>query len=154
MNDPFDSCDNNSPSAAYEVGYGKPPKHTQFKPGQRGNPKGRKKKPKSVQAQMQAAMSRKVTIQEEGKSKRLSMQELMLRSLSTKAAKGDIRAAGFVLELLNAPEFADGETIDAGALSTADQALLDQMLDQLGASSEVINDNVDGTLDRGRANEP
>jgi hypothetical protein len=53
------------------------------------------------------------------------------------------------LKLLNAPEFADGETIDAGALSAADQALLDQMLDQLGVSSEVINDNVDGMLDRG-----
>lgn len=82
------------------------------------------------------------------------MQELMLRSLSTKAAKGDIRAAGFVLKLLNAPEFADGETIDAGALSTADQALLDQMLGQLGASSEVINENVDGTQVGGAANEP
>jgi len=27
----------------YEVGYGKPPKHGQFKPGQSGNPKGRPK---------------------------------------------------------------------------------------------------------------
>ena len=27
----------------YEVGYGKPPVHTQFKPGQSGNPKGRPK---------------------------------------------------------------------------------------------------------------
>lgn len=154
MNDLGDGSDNNSPNGDYEVGYGKPPKHTQFKPGQSGNPKGRKKKPKSVQSQMQAAMSRKVTIQEDGKSKRLSMQQLMLRSLSTKAAKGDIRAAGFVLKLLNAPEFADGETIDAGALSTADQALLDQMLGQLGASSEVINENVDGTQVGGAANEP
>lgn len=28
----------------YKVGYGKPPKHTQWKPGQSGNPKGRSKK--------------------------------------------------------------------------------------------------------------
>ena len=27
--------------ASYEVGYGRPPKHTQFKPGKSGNPKGR-----------------------------------------------------------------------------------------------------------------
>lgn len=28
----------------YEVGYGRPPKATQFKPGQSGNPKGRPRK--------------------------------------------------------------------------------------------------------------
>jgi len=27
----------------YEVGYKKPPRHSQFKPGNRGNPKGRGK---------------------------------------------------------------------------------------------------------------
>src|SRR5215213_6143909 len=30
-----------SVGASYEVGYRKPPRHTQFKPGQSGNPKGR-----------------------------------------------------------------------------------------------------------------
>ena len=29
----------------YEVGYGKPPKHSRFKPGQSGNPKGRPRVP-------------------------------------------------------------------------------------------------------------
>lgn len=32
----------------YEVGYGKPPKHSQFKPGQSGNPEGRPAKPPSM----------------------------------------------------------------------------------------------------------
>jgi hypothetical protein len=39
-----DSPENNRP-ASYEVGYGKPPKHTQFKKGCRPpNPKGRPRK--------------------------------------------------------------------------------------------------------------
>jgi hypothetical protein len=29
--------------APYDVGYGKPPKHTQFKPGHSGNPRGRRR---------------------------------------------------------------------------------------------------------------
>ena len=29
--------------ADYEVGYGRPPKNSQFKPGQSGNPRGRRK---------------------------------------------------------------------------------------------------------------
>lgn len=30
-------------SEQYEVGYGKPPRHSQFKAGQSGNPKGERK---------------------------------------------------------------------------------------------------------------
>ena len=33
----------------YEIGYKKPPKHTQFKPGQSGNPKGRPQKPQTIE---------------------------------------------------------------------------------------------------------
>jgi len=36
------------PESDYEIGRGKPPMHTRFKPGQSGNPKGR---PKGVQVQ-------------------------------------------------------------------------------------------------------
>ncbi|MBO6920497.1 MAG: hypothetical protein JJ858_18885 [Rhizobiaceae bacterium] len=46
----------------YLVGYGRPPKETRFKQGQSGNPKGRKRKPKSVQAQMHSVLSKKITI--------------------------------------------------------------------------------------------
>jgi hypothetical protein len=34
-------CPNCNKPAEYEVGYGRPPKHTQFQPGQSGNPAGR-----------------------------------------------------------------------------------------------------------------
>jgi hypothetical protein len=42
-----------SKSSPYKVGYGRPPKATQFKPGKSGNPKGRPKGPKSVGAVLQ-----------------------------------------------------------------------------------------------------
>jgi hypothetical protein len=41
----------------YEVGYGKPPKDTQFKPGQSGNPKGYKKHVKSLKTLRQPKAS-------------------------------------------------------------------------------------------------
>ena len=38
----------------YNVGYGKPPKASQFKKGQSGNPKGRPKKVKEITSMIQA----------------------------------------------------------------------------------------------------
>lgn len=112
----------------YEVGYGRPPKSTQFKPGQSGNPNGRKRKPKSVQAQMQKVVSRKVQINEGGVVKRLPLQDVIFRTIANKAAKGDLNAAKFVFSLLHAPEYAETDVIDQTSLPPDDQAMLDEIM--------------------------
>ena len=38
--------------SSYRVGYGHPPKHSQFRPGQSGNPSGRPKRVKNLQAEL------------------------------------------------------------------------------------------------------
>ena len=42
----------------YKVGPGRPPKEHQFKPGQSGNPKGAKRKPKSIAPDLKLALER------------------------------------------------------------------------------------------------
>ena len=51
----------------YEVGYGKPPKHTRFKPGQSGNPKGRKPGSKNVMTLLEQTLFDTVKVRENGK---------------------------------------------------------------------------------------
>lgn len=46
----------------YEIGYGKPPKSSQFKKGQSGNPKGRPKGQKNTNTVMRDIMEEKVSI--------------------------------------------------------------------------------------------
>lgn len=48
-----DAGRNTEASGSYEVGHCKPPKHTQFKPGQSGNPSGKSKKPKQLADKIQ-----------------------------------------------------------------------------------------------------
>ena len=56
---------NSAPAAAtetseqeYKVGPGRPPKEYRFKPGQSGNPKGAKRKPKSMAPDLKVALER------------------------------------------------------------------------------------------------
>jgi len=47
MSEPSDTNQNSRPLES-EVGYGKPPKHTQFTKGRSGNPNGRPKRPDGI----------------------------------------------------------------------------------------------------------
>jgi hypothetical protein len=51
----------------YRVGPGRPPREYQFKPGQSGNPKGARRKPRSIadlKAMFERALSGKVTLRQ------------------------------------------------------------------------------------------
>jgi hypothetical protein len=50
----------------YDVGYRKPPREHQFKPGQSGNPKGRPRGSKSFTTLLVEELGTKITIQENG----------------------------------------------------------------------------------------
>jgi len=81
----------------YEVGYGKPPKHTQFKPGQSGNPLGRPKKKRTVDDIIQKILQEEIMINGEKKS----TKELFLRSMMKNAIKGNATATKLLLSLIN-----------------------------------------------------
>lgn len=138
----------------YEVGYGRPPKVAQFKPGQSGNPKGRKRRHKSVAQQMQDELNRRVTITEGGQAKRYSVQQVMLRSIATKAAKGDLRAATFVMNLVASESAAHSETIDQTTLTAEDQRLFEQMMSELTSSSAPECEGSDSPRNEAPPSEP
>ena len=50
----------------YEVGYGKPPKHTRFRKGQSGNLRGRPKGAPNVQTEMKRLLAAKTKIKFDG----------------------------------------------------------------------------------------
>ena len=92
----------------YEVGYGKPPSHTRFKPGQSGNPKGRPKRSQNLHSVFRDALFKKVPVTEDGRLRSMSRVEAIVTGLVAKALKGDPRAAESVLRLAN-QHFPPGE---------------------------------------------
>ena len=75
-------------------------KHTQFKPGNRANPKGRGKGTKNLKTDLQEEISEKITIGEGESRMKLSKQRAMVKSMVARAIKGDQRAADRCFELL------------------------------------------------------
>lgn len=74
------------------VGYGRPPKHAQFKRGQSGNPKGRPKGAKSFATILEREGRRLQTVTINGKSVRLTKKELVAMQMYLMAMKGDLKA--------------------------------------------------------------
>lgn len=79
--------DENS-SASYEVGYGKPPKATRFHKGVSGNPKGRPKKAPDFDAELIREARSLITINENGRRRRISKHSAVIKQLINAAMKG------------------------------------------------------------------
>lgn len=81
-------------------GYCRPPRHTRFRAGQSGNPKGRPRGAKGLRAELKAELDERISITSDGKTRRLSKRRLIIKALAAKAAKGDVRAADKLLSLV------------------------------------------------------
>lgn len=78
------------PDGDYEVGYKKPPKHTQWKKGHCPNPKGRpRKNPKSLPWFVFEALNEKVTVMENGRKRSITKAEAAATQFANRAAQGD-----------------------------------------------------------------
>ncbi len=74
---------------AYDIGYGKPPKHTQFQPGQSGKPSGRPKGATGAKKSIRKMLSRSTPVKIGDEVKHLSTLELSLERTSEGVRKGD-----------------------------------------------------------------
>lgn len=90
--------------AALGVGYGRPPVSTRFQKGVSGNPRGRPKGVRNVASALTAALSERVTVNENGRRKRITKLEAALKQLVNRAAGGDLRSTQLLITLAQATE--------------------------------------------------
>jgi len=97
----------------YKVGYGKPPRHSKWKPGQSGNPKGKPKGRKNMRTILSDVLESMVTITENGKSRRVKFLQALAHQMAAKALNGSPRDQiailkainDYIPEALNEPEY-------------------------------------------------
>lgn len=109
----------------YEVGFGKPPKAGQFKPGQSGNPKGRKKGGANLKTDLELELARIISIREGDREIRMPAQRALLRSLMVHALRGNKHAISALLGLMaRLTGFEEDEENVSGLLSPEDDEIL------------------------------
>ena len=115
----------------YEVGYKRPPRHTRFKRGQSGNPKGRPRIGKQIASILKKALHQKVIVNEQGRQRKISMLEAIFAQLVTKAARGDHRAMQLLM-LYQLPE------LEKYTPSTPEPEMPDEAVNLFAASVDFL----------------
>jgi Family of unknown function (DUF5681) len=80
---------------------GNPPKHTQFRKGTSGNPRGRPKGSKNLSTYLMEAARDQVTATVGGRTRTISKLQATTMQLATKAAGGDQAAIGRFLDWID-----------------------------------------------------
>jgi uncharacterized protein DUF5681 len=115
----------NGAGREYDVGYRKPPKQKQFKPGQSGNPRGRPKGSKNESTILHGILHRQIKIQDGGRSRQVTILEAMLTRFAQDSLKGNVKSAAFLLNRYGT--LVSGE-IEQSGLSSDDQAVLEAFM--------------------------
>jgi hypothetical protein len=136
-----DTHDNND-----DVGYGKPPSHTQFVKGQSGNPKGRPKGSQNLATILTKVGRERVKVTENGRTRYIAKFEATMLQLVNKAVSGDPHANRVLLSWLM--WLADSAQTAAPSLVSheRDKLAMDNLIERIRKSEDVPQENDAGPM--------
>jgi hypothetical protein len=111
----------------YEVGYGKPPRNTQFKKGQSGNPRGRPSASKNLATLVSEALNEQVVVVENGGRRKISKREAIIKQLVNRSTKADWRAIKILLDIVREIEGRVEPEAAQSSFSAADEKVIEQI---------------------------
>ena len=112
----------------YEVGYGKPPRHTRFLKGQSGNPRGRPSGAKNFTTLLRETLNETVIVTENGGRRKVSKRQAIITQLVNRSATADFRAIKILLDIMRDIERQTEPTApETSDFSEADEKVLEQI---------------------------
>ena len=123
-----------------QVGYRKPPRHSRFKKGQSGNPKGRPGGAKNLSTLLSEALNELVIVAENGGRRKISKRQAIIKQLVNQSAKGDWRATKLLLEFQLDIEQRSEPQSSESSFGSADDKVIEQLMTRLRRQKPVSDD--------------
>jgi uncharacterized protein DUF5681 len=126
-----------------DVGFGKPPKHSQFQRGQSGNPKGRPKGSLNLATMLERTLRERVVLKENGRRKVVTKLESVILKLVNDAASGNSHSTRLLCQLLASGEERSIEVEPATPFTETDQKVLDNIRKRIQQTFKEGNNGTD-----------
>jgi hypothetical protein len=127
----------------YNVGYGKPPKGSQFSSGKSGNPKGRPKGSKNIATLFNQITLELIQVKENGRTKTMTRLEAVLLQMTNRALSGDPRTMREFVQFSRLFQEAESNEPGTSAPSERDAAVMASLLKRMKRAESPV----DGTED-------
>ena len=121
---------------SYEVGYGKPPRHTRFRPGQSGNPRGRPKDAKNLSTLVDEALNEPVVVAENGRRRKVSKRRAIITQLVNRSAQADLKATQILLAIVQESERRSEAEPAETTFAAADEKVIEQLTARFSPSGK------------------
>jgi hypothetical protein len=132
-----------SEQGTYAVGFGRPPLHSRFRPGQSGNPKGRAKQSQNLRTIVKQVSTEQIQIREGDRPRRMSRIEALVRTTFTRAFKDPKALASLIVLLRQCGYGADHDEPTGDMLLGPEyEAIIDDFLACKGAGNAASDDEV------------
>lgn len=119
----------------YEIGYGKPPRRTQFQPGQSGNPAGRHPGAKNFATSLEQELRSTVLVTENGRRRKLSKQQIIAKRLVNRAIDADARLLALLVNVvLNLQKQTEADAADGVFGGSEQQPIIDGIVQRIRAA--------------------
>ena len=118
-----------------KIGYKRPPKAHRFKQGESGNPRGRPKARRTLDADLAEMLNKQIPVRENGKLRVITQQQALLLRLFEQGLGGDVKSTASIMSMIRQQATWTDQT-DLEFITESDRQIIEDFLRRYAESKK------------------